>query len=466
MKFFRLGFLFCFCFANYSAQAVGTETGTGTKAKTETETETKAEAEMEMASNEVGDAIKKTAETAATEAKGMAIEAHTFGGKFLQALINVMIAASPGKTRVYLPAPSTDPNSGLTVGLLPVFLFLDKKEVVQQIFAPSITHNKIFGVTTTLRHYWYPHLGAQLFTFASYATKSNYRFTLRYEDPHFFCDWAYFKFDATATEEGSYRFFGFGGNSKTDDQTNYALRDRFLLLTTGLNLNEHYKILLTHRFRHADTVDGPIDSLPQISRFSPPPKGVNDPKDIVAQRLTFQYDTRDLAMAPLRGNLFSVFAEKAGHLGGQENFQRYGSDWRGYVPVHNNRFVTAWKMLLESTNNADIPFYEQSLLGGKDSLRGFGDARFVGKAKATLSVEERILFYHLNAFNVDVNFEVAPFYEGGTVADTVGQIGLESWHHVGGVGFRSIVRPNVVGAIEVGFSEDGVALFVGIDYPF
>src|SRR3989344_3416718 len=155
-------------------------------------------------------AVTKTAETAAKEIKEVAVEAHTLGGKFLQGVINVMIAASPGKTRVYLPAPSSDPNSGLTVGVLPVFLFVDDKEVVKHILAPSLTYNRIFKANATMRYYWYPRPAAQFFTLASYALETDRRFTLRYEDPKFYADWFYFKFDYTIHRDGTNRFFGFG----------------------------------------------------------------------------------------------------------------------------------------------------------------------------------------------------------------------------------------------------------------
>ena len=35
----------------------------------------------------------------------------------------------------------------------------------------------------------------------------------------------------------------------------------------------------------------------------------------------------------------------------------------------------------------------------------------------------------------------------------------------GGVGFRAIVRPNVVGLVDIAFGEEGSAVYVGIDYP-
>ena len=188
---------------------------------------------------------------------------------------------------------------------------------------------------------------------------------------------------------------------------------------------------------------------------------------IMAQQFFFSYDSRESSMAPVRGHFFTLYGEMAGRTGGNVRHERLGADLRGLYPFRNARFVTAWKYLVEGENGDDtVPFYEQTLLGGKDSLRGFGEARFVDRNKMTLTLEERVRFYTLKAFNVNIDFEVAPFYESGTVYHEQDKFRPADLHHVWGVGFRSVVRPNVVGDIELGFSEQGTALFVGIDYPF
>lgn len=422
--------------------------------------------ELKKAAQPVEEAVTKTAQTAAKEVTEAAKGAHSLGGKVLQGIINVMVAASPGKTRVYLPAPSSDPNSGITVGVLPVFMFVDDKEEIRHILAPSLTWNRIFKLNSTFRYYWYPRPGAQLFVLGAYAMETNRRATVRYEDPSFFADWFYFKFDATANHDGSFRFFGVGPDTREEAQTNYTLLDYYINTHTGVNFLERMRATLTHRFRRGDTTAGPIDSLPQITQFAPRPPGVEDPRLTMAQRLTLSYDSRDLVMAPIRGHVLSAFVEKAGHLGGSVDYTRVGGEARGFYPLRGARFVTGWRFLLEGEDGTNTPFYEQSLLGGKDSLRGFGDARFVDRKRTTFALEERIRLYTLKAFNVNIDFEVTPYYEAGTVFHNFDKFQPSMLHHVGGVGFRSVVRPNVVGVIDLGFGEEGTALFVGIDYPF
>lgn len=409
--------------------------------------------------------IEKTAKMAGQEVKEIAAEAHSLGGKILQGIINVMTAASPGKTRVYLPAPSSDPNTGLTVGMLPVFLWVDKKEEIRHIFAPSITYNKIFKMNSTLRYYWYPRPGAQFFTLGSYAQSANRRFALRYEDPHFFNEHFYFKFDFNAQSDGSMRFYGFGPRTTPSHQYNYTLQNEHLQVHTGLNFWQDWRLTLTHRLRWAQVVDGPIDSLARITRFPTPLIGVEDHQRIVAQRWTLDYNTKDQEMAPTAGYHAKGFYEYA-PLGGNSKLERWGVETRGYHSAKQSRYITAWRALFEGVTGNNIPFYEQSLLGGKDSLRGFGESRFIDRYKFVYGVEERIRVYTLKAFNVNIDFEVTPFYEAGTVFYEPRTLEADTLHHVYGVGFRSVVRPNVVGIIDIGFGDDGTALFVGIDYPF
>ena len=411
--------------------------------------------------------MARTAETAAREAQEFALGAHSLGGKVLQGLINIMTAASPGKTRVYLPAMASDPDSGTTMGFLPVFLFVDKAETIRHILAPSVTYNRYFGVNSTMRYYWYPRPRAQFFTIGSYAEETNQRFTLRYEDPAFHFDRLYFKFDYSFWRDGSYRFFGFGPSSDLGRQSNYTLKDHSIELKTGVNFLERCRLTFGQRWRSAKIVDGPITSLPRISDFFPLPPGTNRRLKTFAQRLSLSYDSRDLPQAPVEGYFADVFGESAGHAGGQVDYRRYGLEARGFHPLRANQFVTGWRFLYEGeTGGESVPFYERSLLGGKDSLRGFGVGRFIDNYKTAFSLEERIRLYTLKAFNVNIEFELTPYYETGAVFHERDSFRFTGLHDVVGVGFRSVVRPNVVGLIDLAYGEDGSALYVGIDYPF
>jgi hypothetical protein len=39
-------------------------------------------------------------------------------------------------------------------------------------------------------------------------------------------------------------------------------------------------------------------------------------------------------------------------------------------------------------------------------------------------------------------------------------------HAVGGIGFRGVTRPSVVGRVDIGYGSEGLAVFTGLNYPF
>jgi hypothetical protein len=43
---------------------------------------------------------------------------------------------------------------------------------------------------------------------------------------------------------------------------------------------------------------------------------------------------------------------------------------------------------------------------------------------------------------------------------------LTQLHKVGGIGFRGVARPFVVGYADIGYGSEGVAVFTGLNYPF
>jgi len=68
----------------------------------------------------------------------------------------------------------------------------------------------------------------------------------------------------------------------------------------------------------------------------------------------------------------------------------------------------------------------------------------------------------LDSFDI----EVTPFVDAGRVFGRSGTVPFTQLHAVGGIGFRGIARPFVVGYVDVGHGSEGSAVFTGIGYPF
>jgi hemolysin activation/secretion protein len=121
---------------------------------------------------------------------------------------------------------------------------------------------------------------------------------------------------------------------------------------------------------------------------------------------------------------------------------------------------------LQTTFGNQVPFYELSSLGGQNSLRGYGVDRFIDDHLIAFSIEQRIHVMRMRVFNVPAEFEVAPFVDMGKVFNTFRKRQFRDYEVTPGIGFRTIVRPSVVGRIDYGYSDEGGAVFAGLDFPF
>jgi len=125
-----------------------------------------------------------------------------------------------------------------------------------------------------------------------------------------------------------------------------------------------------------------------------------------------------------------------------------------------------YNQTLGDTDNSKVPFLEQSILGGENTLRGYGKNRFIDNSFLLLNLEERIRLFRWEIFNVTADWEVAPFIDLGAVMESFDKASSRNFEFNPGVGFRATVRPNIVGRVDIGVGKDGPAVYVGLGYPF
>lgn len=73
----------------------------------------------------------------------------------------------------------------------------------------------------------------------------------------------------------------------------------------------------------------------------------------------------------------------------------------------------------------------------------------------SLSIEERIHLARAKVAGVNADFEIAPFLDTGQVFSDYRKVSFHSYRFTPGVGFRGVVRPNVVGRVDYGYSREG-----------
>ena len=366
-----------------------------------------------------------------------------------------------------VPAVGASKNDGNDAGLIVPILVTEPDGDLKYLIAPMVIYNTIVGVRGTLNLFRYDPGGREFRAVASWSEKIERRFQFSYVDPAFSngrysvaVSAAYFK-NATA------RFFGLGPTSTLDDQTNYTAPETRVNWKFGVHANEVTQIAVSQRFRYMQPIQQGATDLPFTGTVFPTVSGVQG-AIILGERLTFYYDTRNNLVTPTDGMAITAHAEINYNFnrGADQLYSRYGLEVKKMFASESKRAILVVRGDLQATIGTDVPFYELSSLGGQNNLRGYGVDRYIDKQLLALSVEERIHVLRARLFGVTTDFEVAPFLDSGQVFESYKDVSFKDYRITPGIGFRGMIRPNVVGRIDYGYSREGGAVFAGLDFPY
>ncbi|MBI2880466.1 MAG: BamA/TamA family outer membrane protein, partial [Candidatus Tectomicrobia bacterium] len=366
-----------------------------------------------------------------------------------------------------LPAFATSPNKGDEFGLLPVVLFFDEQGKVESILAPSAIYNTGTGLKGAFRWLGYLPNEAKYRLIAIQSLDVDSDFLADFEAPRLGEGgmWAAsvgVRFERDPTEV----FFGFGPDSRSEDKAGFTRRDLKGFLSLGLNFLERFRISYNERLRHALLEGGGRVLENFIGDGFPDAPGVKTWTTISARGLNLTYDTRDSGTTPTQGVFGLVGFELSQTAWGSEtSFTRTFGEVKAYFPWPSTQWISAVRLAGSFVDNDNLPHYEQSILGGSD-FRGFPSDRFVDRGVFKVNLEERVRVLRVELLRVPFDVETAPFVEVGQVFHSAGDIQFRQIRVSYGVGFRAVVRPNVVGKIDVGAADEGMNIRVGIDYPF
>jgi outer membrane protein assembly factor BamA len=367
-----------------------------------------------------------------------------------------------------LPALASNPNEGITAGALAAFLLHDRKDEVNSLLAPQINYNQYYGTTFSVYGAFYPSPQQTMEVNLSQSTKVNNDYEFRYIDHEFLAS----KFDVNlflySWNDGSARFFGFQSDSNKDDETNYDDQENGFTLSVGYPIGKHFQVIFGERFRKVNIRPGAVKSLPFIGNFytSTEVPGVTG-FSAHAQKIALVYSTLDSTTTPTFGGYARAAAEiSAKILGSSADYRHYELEMKGFIPFDDARYITAFRLAYNQTLGNSVPFLERSILGGETTLRGYGRNRFIDHSYLLFNLEERIRLFRWEIFNVTADWEVAPFIDFGSVMKALDRADTDSFEFNPGIGIRAIVRPNIIGRIDVGFGKEGPAVYVGLGYPF
>jgi len=375
----------------------------------------------------------------------------------------------------FIPVPevATDPNGGTTGGVLAAFLFTNKDHQITSIFAPDVVNNTTLGSGGNFRYLAYPSDDTQWYFVAgaqqTRARKVDFDFQTGRTHRQLLSFEGRFYFEKDPTE----RFYGVGNDSSQGNETNYTTNQVYGYGSLGLNLSEDLQLSAALRPRRVRIENGAFTNLPGIWQIFPNQKGLSGGSE-VPLRVMLSYDTRDSIDIPRRGGLALLYGTVADRsMGSSISYTRFGGELRRFLPI-NDKITIAGHLFIEyEPVSGEIPFWSMARLGGQEALltdqqtlRGYGAGRFIDNNLSVGNIEVRTRVWDHNIFGTHGILELAPFLEAGRVAHNMGFSPFEELHTVGGVGFRGIAEPFVVGFVDVGYGGEGVAVFSGINYPF
>ncbi|MDB6087696.1 MAG: putative Surface antigen [Gammaproteobacteria bacterium] len=379
-------------------------------------------------------------------------------------------------TSPFIPVPeiAVDPDSGTTLGLLMVTLKTNPQHEITRIMAPDVLYNPYFGVGAHARVYAYPSPDEQWSLVGGVKQRVEREFDAEYETGRSRDRRWSISGSVIYDRSGTPRFYGIGNNTPKSAETNYTDQQEVAQVQVGLNLSHAWQLLYTGRVHVVDVLPGTLARIATLeSRFGPIP-GVGTTREVL-NRFSVVYDTRDDLTVPRQGTKWVAYGGMASRNGilDASLYSEAGVDGRAFWPLAADTVLAAHMALRYLPTVHRLPFWAlsgigggESVIGGEQPLRGYGAGRYYDRDSFSASVELRKTVTTFNVVATHLDLELAPFVDVGRVFARASTFPLQQLHTVGGVGFRGIARPFVVGYVDIGYGSEGVAVFTGINYPF
>jgi outer membrane protein assembly factor BamA len=267
-----------------------------------------------------------------------------------------------------------------------------------------------------------------------------------------------FSFDLRAEYQKylKYYFYGIGGGSREEDQTEFIYEQKKLRITIGKGFSPHFVVEVSYFLKNVHYID-PAEDRPFTDilgavgeQFSP------------FVSLVVRYDTSDSQIHPQKGMRLIFQNDWASRFFGNKNasFYRFSLDFRKYTHLFGQRDVLAFRTLVQKISGEEIPLFEMLDLGGNSemtAMRGYKMNRFVDKGKFLLNTEYR--FPLLRKLGGTV------FLDGGLLWPSWSEIKFNNIAVDVGWGLRYYLQ-NFVVRFDMGLSSEDLGIYFNFGHVF
>jgi outer membrane protein assembly factor BamA len=375
---------------------------------------------------------------------------------------------------VPVPYISVDPTSGKTFGIIPTWLQHDARGDIVRIIAPDIIRNTYFGWGGHARILDYPSADRQWSVAASMKQRVESSFDALYQTGLLRQSLWSLTSEADYDRSGTARFFGIGNVSPHADQTVYIDQQLWLQATLGWNITHAWQLAYTLLAKKVKVIGSTLPDIASITSRFPSVSGLGTTHEVL-HRVSLTYDTRDDIRMPRHGIEVVVYGGIAGRDAAPTNplFTEAGADGRFYWSPNGSLTIATHVDLRYMPSANAPPFWalssiggDISVLGGQQTLRGYGDSRFYDRDSFSANIELRRTIFALDTLGTHIDLQLAPFVDTGRVFSRSSTLPVDELHKVVGLGLRGVAAPFVVGYVDIGYGSEGAAVFTGIKYPF
>ncbi len=252
-------------------------------------------------------------------------------------------------------------------------------------------------------------------------------------------------------------YYGLGPGASLENRTTYLQEEARAYLQTGYQFTRNLVWMVSGGYQRNEIGSGKASSYAStddvFNNLTAP--GLTNPPDYLRWGTQLFADFRDEPGNPHKGFMLTLSWERFDDRSEERfNFDRFGMDARGYVPLGSSQRILALRAGLvadEPTSGNRIPFFMQSALGGSHTLRGFDSFRWRGPKVMLYQVEYR---WEPSSF-----WELAVFADTGTVAAPGGDLSFSTLEWDYGFGMRFKTYRDVVIRMEIAFSRETTRYF-------
>lgn len=379
-------------------------------------------------------------------------------------------ADTPEGVRVTVPVVDADPARGVTAGVMPVWVAFSSAGL-RDIHAPALTYNDAVGAALSWDYYHFASSDAVFEAYASVAQRSDREAYAAWQSapsPRRGVSW---HAQAQHLRDANRRFYGVGPEAALSGETDYTLASHngSASIDVPPAPGSPFALRLGAHLQAVRILSGPRRDLPDVEAKHP--GAANGRRRLVdaAFRAAAVYDSRDSRLTTTRGLYAESFVEAAREgLVSDLTYQRYGAELKAYRPFGAGPEPGA--VLAGQTGFqrlfGRVPFWTLPSLGGKHSHRGFGDGRFVDHAAAAAQAEFRLRLATGRVGEQRVSFWLDPFCGAGVVAPAFGRARMATVRPFYGAALRAVVRPQVAASVDFGVGQEGLKVFLDLNYAF